>query len=96
MGLQRRVALECRVAIINRLRFVDVLRDRLGDVEAREFADALQDELTPMMAKEEIQLMISGLVDQVEARIWRVAAIAGALYLTALAIAVGVLIAVLG
>ena len=73
-----------------------VLRDRLGDVEAREFADALQDELTPMMAKEEIQLMISGLVDQVEARIWRVAAIAGALYLTALAIAVGVLIAVLG
>jgi len=49
-----------------------------------------------MMAKEEIQLMISGLVDQVEARIWRVAAIAGALYLTALAIAVGVLIAVLG
>ncbi|MXV81250.1 MAG: hypothetical protein F4X58_04275 [Chloroflexi bacterium] len=84
------------MAIINRLRFVDVLRDRLGDVEAREFADALQDELTPMMAKEEIQLMISGLVDQVEARIWRVAAIAGALYLTALAIAVGVLIAVLG
>jgi len=84
------------VAIINRLRFVDVLRDRLGDVEARELADALQDELTPMMAKEEIQLMISGLVDQVEARIWRVAAIAGALYLTALAIAVGVLIAVLG
>lgn len=75
---------------------MDVLRDRLGDVEAREFADALQDELTPMMAKEEIQLMISGLVDQVEARIWRVAAIAGALYLTALAIAVGVLIAVLG
>lgn len=84
------------MAIINRLRFVDVLRDRLGDVEARELADALQDELTPMMAKEEIQLMISGLVDQVEARIWRVAAIAGALYLTALAIAVGVLIAVLG
>lgn len=84
------------MAIINRLRFVDVLRDRLGDVEAREFAEALQDELTPMMAKEEIQLMISGLVDQVEARIWRVAAIAGALYLTALAIAVGVLIAVLG
>ncbi|MYA00609.1 MAG: hypothetical protein F4038_10750 [Chloroflexi bacterium] len=84
------------MAIINRLRFMDVLRDRLGDVEAREFADALQDELTPMMAKEEIQLMISGLVDQVEARIWRVAAIAGALYLTALAIAVGVLIAVLG
>ncbi|MXX48016.1 MAG: hypothetical protein F4088_07335 [Chloroflexi bacterium] len=84
------------MAIINRLRFVDVLRDRLGDVEAREFADVLQDELTPMMAKEEIQLMISGLVDQVEARIWRVAAIAGALYLTALAIAVGVLIAVLG
>ena len=84
------------MAIINRLRFVDVLRDRLGDDGAREFADALQDELTPMMAKEEIQLMISGLVDQVEARIWRVAAIAGALYLTALAIAVGVLIAVLG
>lgn len=84
------------MAIINRLRFVDVLRDRLGDDEAREFAAALQDEMTPLMAKEEIQLLISRLVDQVEVRIWRVAAIAGALYLTTLAIAVGVLIAVLG
>ena len=84
------------MAIINRLRFVDTLRERLGDDVSLEFTDALQDEMAPLMTKEEIQMTISGLVDQLEARIWRAAAIAGALYLTALAIAVGVLIAVLG
>ncbi|MDE2987683.1 MAG: hypothetical protein OXT70_06460 [Chloroflexota bacterium] len=81
------------MAIINRLRFVDVLRDRLGDDGAREFAEALHDEMTPLMTKEEIQSMISGLVDQFETRMWRVVAIATGLQLTALGVVAGVIIA---
>ncbi len=81
------------MAIINRLRIVDTLSERLGDEASREFADALQDEFSPMMTKEEIQLMISGLVDQFETRMWRVVAIATALQLTAIATAAGLIIA---
>ncbi|MCY3571049.1 MAG: hypothetical protein OXH19_06870 [Chloroflexi bacterium] len=81
------------MAIINRLRFVDVLRDRLGDDGAREFAEALHDEMTPLMTREEIQLMISGLVDQFETRMWWVVAIATGLQLTALGVVAGVIIA---
>ena len=88
------------MAIINRLRFVDTLRERLGDDVSREFTDVLQDEMAPLMTKEEIQMMMSGLVDQIEARVWRVVAIAAglmtAVLLAALAIAVAVLIAELG
>jgi DNA recombination-dependent growth factor C len=83
------------MAIINRLRFVDTLKERLGEDVSREFTDALQDEMAPMMAKEEIQMMISGLVDQFEARMWRVVAIATGLQLTALAVVAAILIAVL-
>lgn len=81
------------MAIINRLRFVDTLRERLGEQVSRDFTDALQDELAPLMTKDEIQMMISGLVDQIEARMWRVVAIATALQLTAIGIAAGVIIA---
>ncbi len=38
-------------------------------------------------------MMISGLVDQIEARMWRVVAIATGLQLTALGIVAGVIIA---
>ena len=81
------------MAIINRLRFVDTLRERLGDDISRDFTEALQDEMAPLMTKEEIQMMISGLVDQIEARMWRVVAIATGLQLTALGIVAGVIIA---
>ena len=81
------------MAIINRLRFVDVLRERLGDEVSRDFTEALQEEMAPLMTKEEIQMMISGLVDQIEARMWRVVAIATGLQLTALGIVAGVIIA---
>ena len=81
------------MAIINRLRFVDALRERLGDDISRDFTEALQDEMAPLMTKEEIQMMISGLVDQIEARMWRVVAIATGLQLTALGIVAGVIIA---
>lgn len=64
------------MAIINRLRMVDTLRERLGDDVSREFTEALQDEMAPLMTKNEIQLMIASLLDQLEARMWRVVAIA--------------------
>jgi DNA recombination-dependent growth factor C len=83
------------MAIINRLRFVDMLQQRLGDDVSRESSDALQDEMAPMMTKEEIQMMIAGLVDQFEARMWRVVAAATGLQLTALAAVAAILIAVL-
>ena len=87
------------MAIINRLRFVDTLRERLGDDISRDFTEALQDEMAPLMTKEEIQMMIAGMVDQIEARLWRIIAIATGLIigtmLTAIGIATGVLIAVL-
>lgn len=75
------------MAIINGLRFVDTLRERLGDQVSRQFTDALQDEMAPLMTKEEIHMLISGLVDQFEAQMWRVIAIATGLQLTALALA---------
>ncbi len=75
------------MAIINGLRFVDTLRERLGDQVSRQFTEALQDEMAPLMTKDEIQMLISGLVDQFEARMWRVIAIATGLQLTALALA---------
>ncbi len=87
------------MAIINRLRFVDTLRERPGDDISRDFTKALQDEIAPLMTKEEIQMMIAGMVDQIEARLWRIIAIATGLIigtmLTAIGIATGVLIAVL-
>ena len=87
-------------AITNRLRFVDLLRERLGDQVSRDFTAALQEEMAPLITKDEVQTMTSGLVDQFEARVWRiVAVVAGvmiAIQLTALGIAVAVLIAVLG
>ena len=78
------------MAIINRLRFVDTLRERLGDNAAREFTEALQDEMAPLMTREEIQWMIAGLLDQVEARMWRVVAIVSGLVVAILLGAIAV------
>ena len=66
---------------------MDTLRERLGDQVSRQFTEALQDEMAPLMTKDEIQMLISGLVDQFEARMWRVIAIATGLQLSALALA---------
>lgn len=81
------------MAIINQLRFVDALRERLGEEVSRNFAQVLQDEATPLATKEEVQLMISGLVEQFEARMWRVVAVATGIQLTAIGIAAAVIIA---
>ena len=80
------------MAIINRLRFVDILREPLGDKAARDMTEALGDEIAPLVTKEEIQMMISGLVDQFEARIWRVVAVATGIQLTALGIIAAILL----
>lgn len=81
------------MAIINKLRMVDTLRERLGDDVSREFTDALQDEMAPLMTKEEIQMLISGLVDQIEARMWRVAAFATGILIGVIAIATTLILA---
>ena len=78
------------MAIINRLRFVDILRERLGDEVSRDFTEALQDEMAPLMRKEEIQMMIVGVVDQIEARLWRIIAIATGLTIGTLLTALGI------
>lgn len=83
------------MAIINRLRFVDLLRERLGDQVSRDFTDALQDELAPLMTRDEIQLMISGLVDQFEARVWRALAVATAIIIGTTLTALGIVTAIL-
>ena len=53
------------MAIINRLRFVDILRLHFGDEASREFAEALQDEMTPLVGDQSIQLLMA----QIDARI---------------------------
>ena len=78
------------MAIINRLRFVDVLRERLGDDVSRDFTEALQEEMAPLMTKEEIQMMIIGVVDQIEVRMWRIIAIATGITIGTLLTALGI------
>ncbi len=63
---------------------VDTLRERLGDQVSRQFTEALQDEMAPLMTKEEIQWLLAGLVDQIEARMWRVVAFATGIIIAAL------------
>ena len=45
------------------------------------------------MTKEEIQLMVTGVVDQIEARMWRVVAIATGIQLTAIVASATLIIA---
>ena len=92
------------MAIINRLRFVDTLRPRLGDQVARDFVEALQDEMSPLVTDEQVRLILDSLLPQIDARMaelenrmWRIVAIATGLtigtLLTALGIATGLIIA---
>ena len=67
-----------------------LLRERLGDEVSRDFTEALQDEMAPLMTKEEIQMMIVGVVDQIEARLWRIIAIATGLTIGTLLTALGI------
>ena len=62
----------------------------MGDEVSRDFTEALQDEMAPLMRKEEIEMMIVGVVDQIEARLWRIIAIATGLIIGTLLTALGI------
>ncbi len=81
------------MAIIDKLRGVDILSPQIGDEPARETVDWLQDEMEPLVANPELELMLDRLLAQMEARMWRIVATATALLLAALAIATGLIIA---
>ena len=62
------------MAIINRLRFVDILRPSLGDQTSREFADALQEEMDPLVRDRSLQLLLARMdtrMAQLEVRLQR-------------------------
>ncbi|MCY3569399.1 MAG: hypothetical protein OXH38_12270 [Chloroflexi bacterium] len=83
------------MAIINRLRFVDILSPHLGDEPAREMTDALQDEFTPLVSSEALDLVraeMRVMAARIEAQIWRAAAVVAGLQLTATGIAVGLIL----
>ena len=88
------------MAIINRLRFVDILSPSLGAEASREFSEALQDEMRDVVLSPEQEQLLSNLMTQIdarmarlEARIWQVFGIATGLYISALGVATGVIIA---
>ena len=84
------------MAIINRLRFVDILRPSLGDQASREFADALQEEMAPLAGEEPIRLLAAQMearFAQMEARLQRFIMGAVGLILAAIGIATAVIIA---
>ena len=87
------------MAIINRLRFVDILSPSLGAEASREFAEALQDEMEPVVGEESMRLMLAEIdkrFAQMEARMWRWALGIVGINLTAIGTATAILIAVLG
>ena len=49
--------------------------------------------MAPLVTKDEIQMMLSGLVDQIEARMWRVAAFATGILIGVIAIATTLILA---
>ena len=84
------------MAIINRLRFVDILTPGLGDQASRDFAEALQDEMEPLAGDQAIKLLMAQIdarFAQMEARMWRWALAIVGLNLTAIGIATGAIIA---
>ena len=89
---------EFEVAIIDRLRFVDILSPRIGDQPARDFTEAFQDEMQDVVLSPELQLIVeqfNARIAELEVRLQRFMLGALGIGLTALAIAVGILIAVL-
>lgn len=95
------------MAIINRLRFVDVLSPQIGEQASREFTEALQDEMQDVVLSPEQELLLARLMADVRAEmadvrsemadlralVWQVAATVVAINLTAIGIATGLIIA---
>ena len=57
------------MAIINRLRFVDIMSPGLGGEGSREFAEALQDEMQDVVLSSELQLIADRFQSQIDARL---------------------------
>ncbi|MDE2968192.1 MAG: hypothetical protein OXS30_12010 [Chloroflexota bacterium] len=57
------------MAIINRLRFVDIMSPGLGGEESREFAEALQDEMQDVVLSSELQLIADRFQSQIDVRL---------------------------
>ena len=72
---------------VNRLRFVDILRTHIGDRSARDFADALNDE----MAQSPTKQYLEHAVDRLRADMYRIAIISAALWGSLLTIAVAII-----
>lgn len=81
------------MAIIDKLRIVDILSPRLGERASRDFADAFQDEMEQVVLEPQLQLMLDRLMSDMDARIWRMGFTAIVIMLTALGIATGLIIA---
>lgn len=86
------------MAIINRLRFVDILAPGLGDQASRDFAEALQDEMEPLAGDQAVTLLMTRIdarLAEMEARLQRFMLGAVGLILAGIGIATGALVAIL-
>ena len=72
---------------INRIRFVDILRAHIGDRSARDFADALNDEIGQTATKSDLDQT----ADRLRADMYRIAMISAALWGSLLTIAVAII-----
>ena len=57
------------MAIINRLRFVDILSPRIGDQPARDFTEAFQDEMKEVVLSAELRAIADQFNTRLDARI---------------------------
>ena len=90
------------MAIIDKLRGVDILSPQLGEESARETVEWLQDEMEPLAGNDKLDVMM-GQIDarfaqsdarfaQMEVRMWRMGVAILAILLTALGIATALII----
>ena len=81
------------MAIIDKLRGVDILSPQLGEEPARETVEWLQDEMEHVVLEPQLQLMLDLAVARMEGQIWRAVFAGVAILLAALGIATGLIIA---
>lgn len=84
------------MAIIDKLRGVDILSPQLGEEPARQTVEWLQDEMRPLAGDEKLDRMMAQIdarFAKVEAQIWRAALAVAAILLAALGIAAGLIVA---
>ena len=56
------------MAIINRLRLVDIMSPGLGEQASRDFTEALQDEMQEVVLNPDLQLIVDRFHSQMDAR----------------------------